>query len=52
MTIPSDAAAGAPLDTAPAVPSGEQETDVLIILKLIIIRQSHLLPPYTAPERA
>ena len=31
MTIPSDAAAGAPLDTAPAVPSGELETDVLII---------------------
>jgi len=31
MTIPSDAAAGAPLDTAPAVPSGDLETDVLII---------------------
>ena len=31
MTIPSDAAAGAPLDTAPAVPSGELETEVLII---------------------
>ena len=31
MTIPSDAAAGAPLDTAPTVPSGELETDVLII---------------------
>ncbi len=31
MTIPSDAAAGAPLDTASAVPSGELETEVLII---------------------
>ena len=31
MTNPSDAAAGAPLDTAPAVPSGDLETDVLII---------------------
>ena len=29
MTNPSDAAAGAPLDTAPAVPSGDLETDVV-----------------------
>ena len=31
MTIPSDAAGAAPLDTAPAVPSGDLETDVVII---------------------